>query len=607
MNRNQIENKIVKIFGGIESQKSFLIEKFIGKLFEKLELGQGIKIPDLGYFFKITFDVVNQSKETIITKENQILIFSTVEDLKEFTDDQIFWRPIDFEFDNSRNLLSISVGKEFISNNLIQSGNLFIPVTDEEYQNVYESKIDNCIESAELISKFIDEVPSIKFDTLSNQHSLDFNIIEKIESESILQTTSDKFEGFESKDKEIKSFNFSDLLEELKELDSSKDETIINDVNQETAEKEFKTDDFISEEKPIIKENFQNTDVEQSLFEKIIDTDFLEENEILNDKKIPESESLVDTPSDVIESVDDIDDDLLAAYESSWDKIISDISSEDNEIDFYSFFDDSSISSENSKNIDKDVIIDEPNSFITSESEKYKFEETVLIEKDAFDNIIETIDQTDKVDELIEESDFNLQNENLTSKYYEEPQSFNNRVESQEDIQENVFEKSSDDPFFNEKELESLEEEFTSKQIVNEKEDDEILEDNQKKKFKLLYPFLILIFVLLIAGIVYNFYPQYINFIYGTSQVYYRPFSMSEVTKIERDFKIPVTYPYPPLLEKNNNPNNIDIKIETNSHSLSSDERNNELITNQSENSQIKDVIEKKKNDLETKKSRKDK
>ncbi|MCX7612568.1 MAG: SPOR domain-containing protein [Ignavibacterium sp.] len=583
MNRNQIEEKLTKILGGLTTDKQIIIDNFVSELYEILKPGQQIKIDDLGYFTKISYRLINsqQFKDDSSSENDFILIFSEKENIDTIEEDQIFWKPIYFEpdFRSKNRLLSLSIGKDFLSEKLINSGQV-IPTSVDELLNLLDSKIQKLLSTSTVFDKFSEEIPCLKIESekLERNFTVSTNLTSNLNQDSI-KTISELSDS--TSDQEIALYIPKDFLNEFDELKiddnkieeeqsflkisdttSTSDEEIsydtLNQIEYQPSEFDLLKDEnsFLEEDKSISeiteeKEqlNFSNT------FEKI-------ESQIDEDLSNSESSNL-----NIEEEEEIIEDDI------SWDKIISEIKIDEDDFNVEEIIkDEQSLPNQEDDKSDfqssSEIIseiqepINEPEIFEKSDDES---------KNEIIDNIITEIKSEEESDLIAEIENETSNKEDFVDQILDETiENFDKEENSEITEDEEIF--NSQDEIVDESELEKVEEELLQKSEVTES----IQEEKKTNSAKIIILASVLILIIS-AALVYYFYPQYFEIIKPKEIVITPSINDKEAVRIERDFLIPITYPYPPaeiqnesLLLNNLNKDTI-TKIETKTLSSSSE------------------------------------
>ncbi|MCS7054243.1 MAG: SPOR domain-containing protein [Ignavibacterium sp.] len=583
MNRNQIEEKLTKILGGLTTDKQIIIDNFVSELYEILKPGQQIKIDDLGYFTKISYRLINskQFKEDSSSENDFILIFSEKENIDTIEEDQIFWKPIYFEpdFSSKNRLLSLSIGKDFLSEKLINSGQI-IPASVDELLNLLDSKIQKLLSTSTVFDKFSEEIPCLKIESekLERNFTVSTNLTSNLNQDSI-KTISELSDS--TSDQEIALDIPKDFLNEFDELK-------IDDNKIEEEQSFLKISDTTStSDEEISYDTLNQIEYQPSEFDLLKDENsFLEEDKSISE--IPEEREQLNFSNTFEKIESQIDEDLSNSESSnlnfeeeeeiieddiSWDKIISEIKIDEDDFNVEEIIkDEQSLPNQEDDKSDfqssSEIIseiqepINEPEIFEKSDDES---------KNEIIDNIITEIKSEEESDLIAEIENETSNKEDFVDQILDETiENFDKEENSEITEDEEIF--NSQDEIVDESELEKVEEELLQKSEVTES----IQEEKKTNSAKIIILASVLILIIS-AALVYYFYPQYFEIIKPKEIVITPSINDKEAVRIERDFLIPITYPYPPaeiqnesLLLNNLNKDTI-TKIETKTLSSSSE------------------------------------
>jgi cell division septation protein DedD len=563
MNRNQVEEKLTLLLGGLSPDKNLLLELFITKLFEILKPGDSLKIDNLGYFHKIKLELSGEKEKFDLEKSDldTIIVFSETSKLEQIPEDFIFWKPISFEKDivSANDYFSISVERDFFSNFLVQSTQVFVPVSQIEQENLIDSKIEKLLSSSFVLQNNHPEETCLKIEVESKQltYSLEQSQFFTIQTETIaIEEPKVESSPLADESTEIKAFDFTDILN----IDEPEEDTI----SKFDYSLEEKTDSFetltSSEEKNVQEETFDS--IEESSEE--VSKQTLEEEEIesrvenetsfdsifstLSDEKAEIENKVLDSDKYQVE-----ENETISSDEISWDKIISEINSDD-DIKFESIFE-NQFTSDDKEDLET---ITEPSTDVVETSDSIdlisqKFDEKLSDLDDVIDEVITDVKKESEEDAVTSIKDFSLSDiEDLPQPNIEQTTEFQSdeNITTDEISDEDIYD--SRDELVDEKQLEKVEEEF-SKETK-----EEIIEEEKARGSNKLWYLLIVIVVISATALMYYLYPNYFELF--QKKIEYQPkISYNDALIIERDFSIPVTYPYPPV----ESPVNNEIKLDT--------------------------------------------
>lgn len=575
MNRIKLQEKFFRLIGGLEIDKSHLMDIFISRIFKLLKPGQKIKINDLGYFHKIRFKISSDRISKDYKNLSHIIVFSESENIDEyFGEDEVFWEPtkFDLDFNSNENLFSLSIGKEFFSSDLIQSSQIIIPFTRNEYLDLLESKVEKLISNSVILENSQTEIPCLNITIQKEEKDFFVEKIEDIVDQNQKELTPAIEDSITEELNKLQDLDFSEILSDKFSDSSFSDEVIIEETIKSTEENGITLADN--------SKNFDlSTDISDESKEESIFNDLLTLEEI--DQQKNETNSFIegidnyeisetDMRQDKLSSnIDSEENEEFNVYEEiSWDKIISEIGSEEEEISIETFF-----QTENKENELLDSVVDEDNNV------KDNLDENTIIASDEikedlaydqFDNVIQEI-ETDEENEQI-----SLLEELTNEKVDEEIQE---NIQIEENISDDeTFESNTEDEIIDEKELEDAEEEYISQDISKKILTEKIPEEEIPRKSNKVWILAIFLVIALSSAIVYYVFPNYFNLFQSDQQELSLNISDKNTIKIERNFEIPVTYPYPPIDEQRlKNSIESNLKIETNLPEKSSDINTKEI------------------------------
>lgn len=588
MNRKNIQEKLVKIIGSLETDKSYLLDTFISKLFRSLNLGQKIKINDLGYFHKIRFKFSPQNNYVFSKNDEEvsnIIVFSESENLTELlSEDHIFFEPKKFEFDysSSDNLFSISAGKEFLTPSIVRNDKIIIPISQNEYFDLLDSKIDNLINISNVSENKESEVPCVNISIKNAKKDLTFQVLKddtlKDEKAEIIPEINDIVYKESNESNEI---DFTGLLDNEISISSPSNEEHTNKSVGVSSNNEIP---FMAQNN-VIEDDFEslNKQDDDSVFNDLLKLEEIDEQIEKYNISAEEKNLIIESDLDISknhltnEIIDD--EELEVSGEISWDKIISEINSEEEEISV-----DSILKSEDEVEEATDNIAEEIKPVETETSlDENIFNDFVKTEEksseDVFKDLMQEIEKDEEQEQvnLIDElKDFEgIENIKPSINSYENPS--DEKVNFAEDVKEEIydekdFESQTNDEIFDEKELETVEEEILAKSLQQESSTSKIIEEDIPKRSNKIWIIAIFSIIILSSAVVYYFFPKYFKFFQTEEQQITLIISDKNTTKIERNFDIPITYPYPPIEEQRiNKLFESSIQTETNLLDKSSD------------------------------------
>lgn len=518
MTRAELIKKIARKAGIPDSDVKLFFEILLKRLSSVLKIGQAAYLKDFGYFFllkgKINQSRLNFIEDNIPDTFIDFILFSLNKDLKSSIEEGLIFNVPTMEDDDFQIIdtyFSLSIGKPLIPVRGTSSDEFYVPTGGYELRRLIESKVEKIISETEILSAYENNSPQIILTSQafnSNRISLEMSEPElKLDEEipdSFLETGEVKKEETlriqhvawdfgADLSKEIEEETIPDLQENEKsesqsnlveeKIESSEEEIIIPEEIENTVE------EIITEEFPNISEQMQITDelkvVEQTQSET-------------------ESESVIEeTIQGNTETIKTAEEELKISFEEkeTSEEILS-VSPESEEIKFEYESDEKTDETHASK-FYEEVKTDE----LQQEEEQFEEVESPLPEID-FDTLKSKEKISDKF-EVVNEPQEETVEEELPSVSVEEDKDF--------------------EPEFDEdKELKKVREELYS---------------YQPRKSKV--PFLIVLFgSIVIIGMLYFYITQIKNITTKKSEQKL-VLKTDNASIVERDFSIPVSYPYP--------------------------------------------------------------
>jgi cell division septation protein DedD/nucleoid DNA-binding protein len=547
MTRAELIKKIAKKAGIPDSELKLFFEILLKRLSSLLKIGQAAYVKDFGYFFllkgKINQSRLNFIEENIPDAFIDFILFSLNKDLKSSIEEGLIFNVPTIDDDDFQIIdtyFSLSIGKPLIPVRGTSSDEFYVPTGGYELRRLIESKVEKIISEAEILGAYENNPPQIILTSQafnSNRISLEMTEPElKLDEEipdSFLETGEVKKEETlriqhvawdfgVNLSKEIEEETILDLQEnekaELQQNISEEKTEAIEDEIIIPEEVENTVEEIISEELPIISEQIQIND-ELKLTDQI--------------QTVVESEKVVEEEiRENIESIETAEEELKISFEEkeTSEEILSE-SSQSDKVEFEYEADKETDETKTSKFFEE-VKPEE----LREEEEQFEEVETPLPEID-FDSLKSKEKISDK---------FEVVNETIEETVEEELPSLS--------VDENKYEK----PEFDEaKELKKVREELYS---------------YQPRKSKV--PFLIVLFgSIVIIGMLYFYITQIKNVTTKNSEQKI-VLKTDNASIIERDFTVPVSYPYPKKETDETNSTPIDSeKTETNLVEKSSEQK----------------------------------
>lgn len=547
MTRAELIKKIAKKAGIPDSDVKLFFEILLKRLSLMLKIGQAAYVKDFGYFFllkgKINQSRLNFIEENIPDTFIDFILFSLNKDLKSSIEEGLIFNVPTIEDDDSQIIdtyFSLSIGKPLIPVRGTSSDEFYVPTGGYELRRLIESKVEKIISEAEILSAYENNPPQIILTSQafnSNRISLEMTEPElKLDEEipdSFLETGEVKKEETlriqhiawdfgADLSKEIEKEKIPDLQENEK----SESQSILVEEKTEFTEEEIiipeevenTVEGIIAEELPNISEQIQITDelkiIEQTQSEAEIE---------------PVIEETIHENSDSIETAEEELKISFEEEETSEEILSENVQSEKVEFEYES--------DKETDEIKTSKLFEEVKPEELSEEEQFEEIESPSPEID-FDSLKAKEKISDKF-EVVNEPQEETEEEKLPTLSVEKN-------------------KDANPEFDKDKELKKVREELYS---------------YQPRKSKV--PFLIVLFgSIVIIGMLYFYITQIKNITTKKSEQKL-VLKTENASIVERDFSVPVSYPYPKKeTEETNSIAPIDSeKIETNIVEKSSEQK----------------------------------
>ncbi len=547
MTKTELIRKVAKNVGVPDTDAKIFFELFLKRISAVIAVGQSIFVRDFGYFHlikgSIKKPVFSLADSEVSEEEVEFVLFSEDKDLRNsetkglvfnipFFDEEDY-HPIDSAF-------SLSIGKPLIPLRGVPFDNIYMPASGYEYRRLIESKVEKIIGSSE-IAESEENFPILVIDARSYNSNLvqlqwdDKSRLDTIEKqfsdEEISTDLKPELSEYEKQTKELKNiaWDFGEDLSKQIEAESILD--IADErINMDTAPKQ-KTkivEDSLKIEKESAEINLLQEDL---LSHKDVLSEPESDEEITLDKSSEKLDELLESenePAEIYEKeileqniVENLDDDIAElkneiAIEDTLEQEKSDLIdnvSAANEISDEEFW----------KSTSKYFEPYKPSVEIKTDEE---FEEV----KSNFDNlgVFGSKDSEQTIKEEIRdviESDIDIDDNDSILK------------ESTEEIEDDVNE-------------DFLDESKEEHKIELEKIEEQKVEYFEPARKKNLIPFIV--FPLLVIGLSLALY-WYLEF-YKKSEITIKPIQIALKTDnakiVQRNFDIPVTYPYLPKVNE---------------------------------------------------------
>jgi cell division septation protein DedD/nucleoid DNA-binding protein len=583
MTKTELIRKIAKNVGVPDTDAKIFFELFLKRISAVIAVGQSIFVKDFGYFHLINGSIKRPSfgfADSEVSEESvEFVLFSEDKDLRNsetkglvfnipfFDEDD--YHPIDSAF-------SLSIGKPLIPLRGVPFDNIYMPASGYEYRRLIESKVEKIIGSSE-IAQSEENFPILVIDARSynsnlvqlkwdNKSRLD-TIEKQLSDEEINTDVKPELSEYEKQTKELKNiaWDFGEDLSKQIEAESILD--IADErINMDTAPKQkIKiVEDSLKIEKESAEINLAQEDLPSykgilSEPESVEEITLDKSSEKLNELLESENEPTEIYQQEIIEQnlAENLDDDIAElnneiAIEQTLEQEKSDlidnvsVAGEISDEEFWrstsKYFEPYKPNAENKTDEEFEVVkanFDNLGMFDSKDSEQ-KIEDEIR-------DVIESNIEIDDNDSILEES----------------------AEENEVDVSENFIDESNEEHKI---ELEKIEEQKV-----------EYFEPVKKKN---LIPFIV--FPLLVIGLSLALY-WYLEF-YKKSEITTKPIQLAlktDNTKIvQRNFDIPVTYPYLPKVKETSFSETIPPKNEDQNLAP----KKNETVKTEPVNSEIKKV-----------------
>lgn len=519
MTRSELIKKISKKAGIPDPDIKLFFEILLKRLTSMLKIGQAAYVRDFGYFFLLK-GKINQSRLNFIDDNIpdtfiNFILFSLDKDLKSSIEEGLIFNVPTIEDDDFQIIdtyFSLSIGKPLIPVRGTSSDEFYVPAGGYELRRLIESKVEKIISEAEILTAYENNPPQIILTSQafnSNRISLEMTEPElKLDEEipdSFLETGEVKKEETlriqhvawdfgADLSKEIEEETISDFQENKK---AEPQPNLIDEKNESAEEEEIiipeevesTVEEIISEELPNISEQIQITDELKVVSQTQPET---------------ESEPLVEeTIQGNTNSIETVEEELKISFEKkeSTEEILSETpQSEKVEFEYES-------EKETDENKSSKFFEEIKPEEIREEEEQFEEVESPLPETD-----VDNPSSKEKINDK-----FEVVNEPQGKTIVEELPSLS--------VDEN---KDAKTEFGEDKELKKIREELYS---------------YQPKKSKV--PFLIvLVGSVVIIGMLYFYITQIKNVTTKKSEQKL-VLKTDNASIVERDFSVPVSYPYP--------------------------------------------------------------
>ncbi len=556
MTKAELIKRIAKNVGVPDTDAKIFFELFLKRISAVVEIGQSIFVQDFGYFHLIKGSIkkpVFSFKDNEVTEEAvELVLFSEDKDLrKSDTKGLVFnipyfdeedYHPIDSSF-------SLSIGKPLIPLRGVPFDNIYIPTSGYEYRRLLESKVEKIIAES-LVAESVENFPVLVIDARSyNSNSVqllwekksEIDIDETTSAGEVASESKPELTEYEKQTNELKNiaWDFGEGLSKHIEAESILD-IAGESINKQLNQKPLKSSEAISDQ-----DLDKKTDELKVTQENIItDNDEVELEEFIEDEIKDESseklKELLESETQTTENIDAelIEDNILEKFDTSVEEVEDEIEDEINE------------------NIEEEKPAEEINLSLQDELSDEEFWKSTSKYFEPYKPGLKEDEEEENIEEVPAIDNLSLHD------------SINMDLVSEEENDEVLFEDSNlasfnSEPVNKNQEM-VMDENHSEKHIELEVADEKKAEYFEPVKKKNLVPFIL--FPLLVITLSLALY-WYLEF-YKKGEITFKPKQIvlkSDNAKfVERDFGIPVTYPYLPrvnattlsetLPAKNNDP-----------------------------------------------------
>ena len=545
MTKAELIRKVAKNVGVPDTDAKIFFELFLKRISSALEIGQSIYVNDFGYFHlikgSIKKPVVGVADKEHLEEEVEFVLYSEDKDLRRsdtkglvfnipFFDEEDF-HPVDSAF-------SLSIGKPLIPLRGVPFNNIYMPASGYEYRRLIESKVEKIIAASE-IADSEESFPKLVIDARSynsNQVQLQWNDISEIDP-------IEKTEGSDEFESEVKSdlSEYEKQTKQLKNIAWDFGEDLSKQIQAESildiADERINMD-MSSERKPNVEEIDPKIENESenasSILNNILDDKNLADEseyvkEITLDQSSEKLDELLESENELRELIDKevLDQNIIQELKVDIDEIKTDDMEADTIVD-------SSLESFKDKSIEDEIADEEFWKSTSKYFEPYKpsSKQDAEAEPEYENSKVDSPGSIESKAEKNIKSEMSAENIDADSE-----NSGSNLDESIIEIQKAVQDDITD-------------EHGEENKIVLEKVEDNSDDYFEPEKKKNLTPFLI--FPLIVIGLSLLLY-WYLDHYKKNEVILKTPqitMKSNNAKVIQREFDIPVTYPYLPKVNE---------------------------------------------------------
>jgi cell division septation protein DedD len=546
MTKAELIRRVAKNVGVPDTDAKIFFELFLKRISSALEIGQSIFVNDFGYFHlikgSIKKPVIGIADTDHLEEEVEFVLYSEDKNLRQsdtkglvfnipFFDEDDF-HPVDSAF-------SLSIGKPLIPLRGVPFDNIYMPASGYEYRRLIESKVEKLIAASE-IANSEEDFPKLVIDARSynsNQVQLEWNDISEIDSIERTESSDElepevksELSEYEKQTKQLKNiaWDFGEDLSKQIEAES------ILDIADERINM-----DMSSKEKPQPEEITPKIENEQENASQILD-DILEDKnladesesvkEITLDQSSEKLDELLESENELREIIDKevLEQNIIQELKVDIDELKTDNLDSDTSID-------DALETVENKSIEDEIADEEFWKSTSKYFEPYKpgSEQDVEVKPD---NENSNVDNAGVID--FRDSEQNIMSGMPLENIDAEPDN------SGTNLEESIIEIQNDDQ-------DDITNEYAEKnKVVLEKVDEKTDEYYEPEKKRNLTPFLIFPLIVIGLSLLLYWYLEHYKKNEVTLKTPQISMKSNNAKVIQREFDIPVTYPYLPKVNE---------------------------------------------------------
>jgi nucleoid DNA-binding protein len=230
MNKAEIIRKLAKKVGVQDLDAKIFFEVFLRKISQQLNLGETIKINNLGYFQVSSSNIQKRKLNNSVSAHADVIVFHPLQYEKLGTNESLIFN-IPYKNDEEFNLIdsyfSLSFGKSVIPLEGANISEYFIPPTGNELRRLFDSKADKLLKDVEVIENFISGDAIIVDPDLKNP-----NLERQIREESLLDMENEENRFVQDNEFKELTWDFGERLDSIDLSDQSVEENGLNEVQE---------------------------------------------------------------------------------------------------------------------------------------------------------------------------------------------------------------------------------------------------------------------------------------------------------------------------------------------------------------------------------------